>query len=142
MKKSFTRRDFTKLTTAALGGAVAGASFLGSGLQPARAQVGEGDYDPSKHACRGLNECSGLGAGGDNDCAGQGTCATVNNTCAGSNECKYQGGCGAEPANNECAGEGGCHTPISDADKWAKARELFEERMAAAEKEVGPAPEA
>ena len=139
MKKVFTRRDFTKLTTAALGGAVAGTTFLGSGSKTARADD-DADDAASKHACRGLNECAGNGAGGENACAGQGTCATVEHTCAGSNDCKYQGGCGEEPANNDCSTQGGCHVPIANEEKWATARELFEARMTAAGKDFGEAP--
>ncbi len=37
---------------------------------------------PSKHACRGLN-----------DCKGRGGCKTDLNTCRGKNECKGRGGC-------------------------------------------------
>jgi hypothetical protein len=37
---------------------------------------------PSKHACKGLN-----------DCKGRGGCKTDLNTCRGKNECKGRGGC-------------------------------------------------
>ena len=139
MKNDITRRDFTKLTTAAFGGVVAGAA-LGGKL--AKADGDDEGYDPAKHACRGLNECAGHGADGENECAGQGSCATVSQVCGGHNACKYQGGCGAEPANNECAGQGGCRVPIVHDGKWAQARELFEARMTAAGKEFGDAPPA
>jgi len=95
------------------------------------------------HACRGLNACKGQGVGGDNSCAGQGTCATASaHSCSGQNECKGQGGCDENPGSNACKGQGGCEVPIKKADTWQKAREAFEARMKEAGKEVGAAPAA
>jgi hypothetical protein len=94
-----------------------------------------------KHACRGLNMCKGQGAGGDNACAGQGECATIeHHTCAGQNACKGQGGCGETAGNNDCSGKGNCAVPMH-AGAWDKARETFEGLMKAQGKEVGAAPE-
>ena len=61
MKSSkFNRRDFGKLSAAAFGGMVAGASVL-------------------HHACHTHNECKGEGGcgsnPGENDCKGKGKCA-------------------------------------------------------------------
>lgn len=98
--------------------------------------------DAEKHVCRGLNACEGKGAGGDNACAGQGTCATVAHiACAGQNECKGQGGCGEHPGENACRGQGGCHVPLHEG-MWVSARARFEEAMTAAGKEFGDAPAA
>jgi hypothetical protein len=92
------------------------------------------------HACRGLNSCKGLGAGGENACAGTGACATGKiHTCAGENECKNQGGCGEKPGYNDCKGMGGCGLPIHEG-AWEKARQTFEEKMKAVGKEFGEAP--
>ena len=72
------RRDFSKLTMAAFGGMLAGTAAS------AAAQEKESKKDSKKnpllvepHVCRGLNTCKGKGKGGDNACAGQGNCATV-----------------------------------------------------------------
>lgn len=92
------------------------------------------------HVCRGLNTCQGKGKGGENACAGQGTCATaVAHSCSGQSECKGQGGCGEYPGQNACKGLGECAVPLSD-EAWAKARAAFEEQMKAAGTEVGAAP--
>jgi len=148
-QKDYTRRDFHKLSAAALSGMMA-AGTIGCGSQPApKAADSEdapaGDADTStvaKHACRGLNECKRQGAKGTNDCAGAGTCATVeHHICGGHNDCKGQGGCGKTPGANECAGKGGCGVPMKGG-MWKKARELFEERMKEKGVEVNPAPEA
>lgn len=145
------RRDFTRLSMAAFSGMLAGVTAgCGGADQPAQqAQQPEAPSEttvaeagPKKeiHACRGLNSCKGLGAGGDNACAGQGTCATAKlHDCAGLNECKGQGGCGANPGYNECKGMGGCMIPIHEG-AWEMARKTFEEKMKAAGKEFGSAP--
>jgi len=147
--QDYTRRDFHKLSAAALSGMMA-AGTIGCGSQPAADSSGDSDPASSeagdtstvaKHACRGLNECKGQGAKGANECAGAGTCATVeHHACGGQNECKGQGGCGKTPGANECAGKGGCHIPMSGG-MWERARDLFEERMAEKGVEVKPAPE-
>jgi hypothetical protein len=153
------RRDFNRLSMAALGGALAGATLGCGGSQPAPAPTAGtpadapadadtgGDAAPTTqtakeevHACRGLNACKGQGAGGDNACAGQGACATTAaHDCAGKNACKGLGGCGEKPGANDCKGMGGCQVPMH-AGAWEAARKTFEEKMAAAGKEVGAAP--
>ena len=157
------RRDFTRWTAAAVGGVVAGslAGCAGNPESPAPAP-GEGDAGgatgaqtsgtPAEgshdvaylleepHVCRGLNTCEGKGAGGDNACAGQGTCHNANkHTCHYENECKGQGGCGEHPGQNACKGQGECAVPLGK-PTWETARAAFEKAMAAAGKEVGAAP--
>ena len=78
-----------------------------------------------KHACKGMNSCSGKGGcktaknecAGKNGCKGQGGCATVEkHDCATKNACSGQGGC--KSASHECAGkntcksQGGCAVPV------------------------------
>lgn len=112
------------------------------------------------HACMGLNACQGHDRYGNNTCAGMGYCATAQaHTCHTLNNCHGQGGCGLygsaeeqqRPAANECAWQGSCAVPIQaerfstlgpNAGKstWLLARKLFEERMAKARRNVGPAP--
>jgi len=93
------------------------------------------------HTCRGLNTCKGKGRSKENECAGQGTCASVADaSCGGSNECATLGGCGPTAGINECKGHGGCHVPLMD-DAWKQARSAFEIAMAKINKEVGAAPE-
>ena len=95
-----------------------------------------------KHVCRGLNQCKGAGAGGENACAGTGACATIAaHLCAGNNECKGQGGCGEKPGENACKGMGSCAVKLKE-HAWGKARTNFEAVMTAAGKEVGAAPAA
>lgn len=134
---SFSRRDFNRLTSAALGGLLSGA-VLGctpAGNGGAGAPVA-GKEKNDKHVCRGLNECKTAA----NACAGQGQCSTVAaHGCAGHNECKGEGGCGATPGENDCKGKGGCGVPLEHA--WKTARENFEKRMKAASKTFGKAPE-
>jgi hypothetical protein len=128
------RRDFGKLTLAALGGVVAGALLTGRTVW-AEEKAGGGD----KHLCCGLNACKGQGADGKNDCAGQGSGATVEaHGCSGMNNCKGLGG-GDNPAANDCKGKGGCNVPLSG-DGWKKARASFEASMKKAGKKFGPAP--
>lgn len=150
MTDSFSRRDFTKLASAALSGMVAGAMLTGCdpGTKDKTAAKDAKDSKEKlaaatgeKHACRGLNECKGQGADAKNACAGQGTCATVaHHSCGGQNECKNLGGCGTTPGSNECKGQGGCAVPMTHGDAWDRARVAFEARMKAASKTVGPAP--
>jgi len=154
-KKNLTRRDFTALSAAAMGGILAaGAIGCDSGTKPApvspaddqSSSEGDGSSDETstvaKHACRGLNECKGKGKTGENQCAGAGECATAaSHVCAGHNGCKNQGGCGDTPGANECAGKGGCAVPM-EGSMWEKARKLFEERMKEEGVEVNPAPAA
>ena len=144
VKSDLNRRDFSRLTAAAVGGLMAGASLGASAL-------GADDKVPKKdkkknpmlgepHVCRGINMCKGLGADKKNACAGQGTCATAKeHLCHFMNECRGQGGCGAKPGENECKGKGECGVPMSS-KAWQKARKRFEELMKKEGKEVGPAP--
>jgi hypothetical protein len=117
------RREFQKLTAAALAGLAAGAT-LGcsgrSGAGPAARDNGD------KHLCRGLNECKGQGKGGANECRGQGACATVaEHACGGANDCKGLGGCGKTAGANECKGQGGCHVPLMES-AWDTLRKRKE----------------
>ncbi|MBI3863558.1 MAG: hypothetical protein HY290_16835 [Planctomycetia bacterium] len=155
------RRDFHRLTMAALGGALTGTvvgcgddkpaapakSGAGTPSQPATdaksasradTEVAQADVKGEPHACSGLNACKNQGASGKNDCAGQGDCATKSwhHTCGGHNACKGQGGCGETATINDCKGTGGCHIPLMGS-AWKSARKHFEERMKEAEKEFG-----
>ncbi len=142
---NFKRRDFHKLTMAAVSGLIAG----GAAGQTASAQDDSGKtkltMDPAllaqePHVCRGLNTCKGKAKGGDNSCAGQGNCASVEkHTCQGTNDCKGQGGCGGYPGQNTCSGKGHCAVPLKR-DVWETARTQFEEVMGDMGKKVGKAP--
>jgi hypothetical protein len=155
--KDLNRRDFHQLTMAALGGMMAG-SLAGceNGASPVSEQAAApapvnspappGNTETvsllmqEPHVCRGLNMCKNQGASKENDCAGQGTCASVaQHDCSGQNECKGQGGCGAKPGENDCKTHGGCHVPLMD-HAWTTARKNFEAAMKAAGKNVGAAP--
>jgi hypothetical protein len=119
-KDDVSRRDFGKLAFAAFGGVVAG-SMLGGKLLSADEKAAAG---------------KGQGAGGDNECAGQGKCSTTEaHGCQGSNACKNQGGEGV----NDCKGKGGCAVPIKG-DAWKAARKNYEAAMTKAGKKFGPAP--
>jgi hypothetical protein len=146
------RRDFNRLTFAAVGGLMAGIAQAASPAFADDAKKKEEDKKKDKkelHVCRGLNSCKGQGAEVDldgdkkpdvNACAGQGACATAKHiTCGGENACKGQGGCGATPGENDCKGQGHCHVPLMDS-AWKKARARFEARMKKQKKEVGAAP--
>jgi hypothetical protein len=160
------RRNFHKVSLAALSGLVSGAAGCGkpgappaappagSSMEDALSQPTEGaaldvatDLTPQeqllvddKHVCRGLNTCKGLGRSKDNSCAGQGSCASIaDHACAQQNECKGQGGCGEDPGFNACKGMGGCHVPLMD-EAWTKARTAFEAAMKKSGKSVGVAP--
>jgi hypothetical protein len=122
------RRDFAKLTLAALAGLSAG-----TGTPEAQA------YDPNRrnenplfsdpHVCRGLNTCRGKGADRRNKCAGTGVCATARaHPCKMHNDCRGQGGCGDKPGENECRALGACDVPLKPRI-WNLARRRFEELM-------------
>ena len=139
------RRNFSQLTAAALGGMLAG---TGSSVmaEDKKADKPKLSVDPSllltePNSCRGLNACKGKGKG-DHNCAGQGACAAVAaHSCAGENACKGQGGCGGYPGQNTCSGKGHCAVPLS-AEAWKLARKQFEQLMKDTGKKVGPAPAA
>jgi hypothetical protein len=141
------RRDFHKLSMAALGGALAGAGMARADDKKSSSDDKPKPKDPKKpallqepHVCRGLNTCKSKGKGGKNDCAGQGACATAKaHTCGGENDCRGLGGCGKSPGENECKGKGECHVPLAD-DGWKKARTRFEAEMKKADKKFGDAP--
>lgn len=160
------RRDFNRLTSAAFGGMVAG-SVLGCDQQQASRETADagGDADvvaeegsgtqeetteegaaaqslliDGKNVCRGLNHQCGGHKGGDNSCAGKGSCATAAaHDCHASNECKGEGGCGSKVGQNSCKGKGECAVPLGD-KAWKTAREAFEKAMTEAGKKFGDAP--
>jgi len=158
-ERPFDRRDFNKLTAAALGGLAAG-TVLGCGgtnppapapsTAPGTSAAPSAGTDPGpgtvavaaveKHLCRGLNECKSKGKDGKNSCRGQGACFTVaKSSCAGQNECKGLGGCGGTEGANECKGKGGCHIPLME-DAWKKVRERKEAEWKEKKLEAGAAP--
>lgn len=136
------RRDFERISAAAVGGLLAGAS-AGAAKADDKPPGKDKNKNPmlgEPHICRGINMCKGLGTAKDNACAGQGACATAKaHSCHADNECRGQGGCGAKPGENNCKGMGECAVPLS-AGAWKKARAKFEELMAKEGKKVGPAP--
>jgi hypothetical protein len=149
---TFQRRQLLRLAFAALGGLATGAlAGCGNSTKTTTASEGSGPKDKDAenlprllqdpHVCRGINTCKNKGKKGTtNECAGQGTCATVAaHDCNGMNACKGQGGCGEHPGENDCKGKGGCEVPLSD-KTWPKARKRFEELMTKAGKKFGPAP--
>ena len=162
MKKTdVNRRDFNKLTMAAFGGLMTGAvagcggqkegeggtstgtdsAEEGGDAQPTETAMADNPLLEEPHVCRGLNTCKGKGAGGENECAGQGTCASAeHHACHGENACKGQGGCGETAGQNDCKGMGECDVPLGD-DAWTAARAKLEELMSAQGKTLGPAPE-
>ena len=156
------RRDFNRLTSATLGGLLAGTiAGCGGGDEPAGGgaaggNAGGGGTEPAgggtelaenpllsePHVCRGLNTCKGEGKSGDNECAGQGACATAaEHTCHTQNECKGQGGCGEMAGQNACKGMGECAVPLKE-ETWEKARAKFKELMETAGNTVGEPPAA
>ncbi|MBI1349419.1 hypothetical protein GC163_24395 [bacterium] len=157
--KDVSRRDFTRLAAAAVGGMMAvggiaaasekkGAKAAGS-TKAAAPAAGEGpviNVDPGlllqdKNVCRGLNACKTEGKG-EHVCAGQGSCATaVAHSCNTMNECKGQGGCGGYPGQNTCSGKGHCAVPLKQST-WDLARKQFEQLMKDNDKMVGAAPAA
>ena len=136
-KSEMNRREFQRLTGAALGGLIAGAGLIGSAAQAAD--------DPANilsdpHVCKGINTCKGKGKDGKNSCAGTGSCATAAaHTCHKANACKGQGGCGGHPGENACKGQGACAVPLKP-NVWSKARKTFEAAMKAKGEKFGPAP--
>lgn len=169
LRDDLNRRDFHKLTAAALGGMVAGSAVgcgggdagkgtkpADKGTKPADKGAGSGttsekgggdavavnDWTGDVHVCRGLNACKGKGMGGTNSCAGQGACATAKaHDCHTHNDCKFQGGCEESAGTNACKGKGDCAVPLNDGT-WKKARAKFEAAMTKAEKKFGDAPAA
>ena len=132
------RRDFVRLTAAAVGGILAGLSTASAAEEKAKEE--KNPLLSDKHVCRGINTCKGKGKGEKNDCAGMGACATAKaHTCKGENDCKGQGGCGEHVGENACKGKGECAVPL-DAKAWSKARKRFEVLMNKADKKFGPAP--
>jgi hypothetical protein len=148
MPDSLDRRDFHKLTAAALSGLAAGA-ILGCGGQTAAPPAQSAPGDDSRataaadvHLCRGLNECKGQGKGGENACRGQGACATAKeHACSGQNECKGLGGCGGKEGANACKGQGGCHVPLMEG-AWETLRKKKDAEWAAQQLEAGQPPPA
>lgn len=154
-QSNLTRRDFHRLSMAAFSGIVAGTAAgcarepaspppaagggTDDGGQPSVA-AGENPLLVEPHVCRGLNTCKGLGKGGDNECAGQGACATAEaHSCHYENKCRGQGGCGETAGRNECRGKGECAVPLAE-DTRKKVRQAFEEAMRAAGKPFGDPP--
>ena len=120
------RRDFAKLSLAALTGFSAGAS-VEAAYDPAKRNENPLLSDP--HVCRGINTCRGKGADRRNKCAGMGVCATARyHTCKMHNDCRGQGGCGEKPGENECRALGSCDVPLKP-KLWNHARRRFEELM-------------
>jgi hypothetical protein len=137
--QDLSRRDFGKLSVAALAGLSlgGGTSFAADDKATTKNPLLS---DP--HVCRGLNTCKTKGADKKNSCAGTGTCATAkSHPCGAGNECKGQGGCGEKPGENACKGQGDCHVPLAK-DAWKKARKRFEVLMKADNKKFGKAPKA
>ena len=136
------RRDFHKLTSAALGGLAAG-SVLGCGkpgVGTAKTGTETTVAKAEVHLCRGLNDCKGQGKDGKNTCRGQGVCATAKeHSCGSQNECKGLGGCGETAGANSCKGEGGCHVPLMDS-AWETLRKKKEAEWTEKKLEVGFAP--
>src|SRR4051794_12066657 len=87
------RRTFHQLTAAALSGIAAGSLAGCGGEKPGNKPAGGATGTPvaaaaEVHLCRGLNDCKGKGKGGNNDCRGQGACATAKeHACGGKNDC-------------------------------------------------------
>ena len=134
------RRDLGRWALAAAAGIAAGAALQGCGGEAEVDGKDDGLLVQEPHVCRGLNTCKGLGAGGQNECAGQGTCASVEaHGCAGINECAGQGGCKAMAGRNTCKGQGGCGVPLGHG-AWDGARKAYEAQMAAAGRDFGEAP--
>jgi hypothetical protein len=142
-QNDLSRRDFARLTLAAVAGMCAGAGAVSNSTLAADAKKGEKNPllgDP--HVCRGLNSCKGKGTDKKNSCAGTGQCATAaKHGCGAQNECKGQGGCSEKPGENACKGQGECSVPLHGS-AWKKARKRYEELMKAAGKKFGKSPAA
>lgn len=140
-KSELSRRDFQRLTAAAMGGLLAGTALGGTAAAADdKKKKKKNPLLSEPHVCRGLNTCKGKGADKKNGCAGQGACATAkHHLCHYMNECRGQGGCGAKPGENECKEKGECGVPLSS-KTWKKARARFEELMKKEGKKVGAAP--
>jgi len=144
-ESKFSRRDFSMLSAAALGGLLVGCETTPAGTTADASS----ELLKEPHVCRGLNTCKGNGScktadnacKGKNACAGRGACATAEkHDCAGHNTCHGQGGCGAHPGENSCKGKGKCAVPLSD-KAWKNARANFEKAYEAKHgKKPGPAP--
>ncbi len=104
------RRDFQRLTAAAVGGLMAGAAAGSSASAADKAPQKDKNKNAmlgEPHVCRGINMCKGLGASKDNACAGQGTCATAAaHTCHAANDCRGQGGCVRQARREQLQGQG------------------------------------
>lgn len=156
MRSNLNRRDFGKLSAAALSGMLAGTvgcnqsgKEKGEDESPAGGDTSVSAFLQEPHVCRGLNSCKGNGScktaanacKGKNACAGQGACATAKeHACDGMNACKGQGGCGDTPGENRCDTKGTCSVPLEE-KTWAKARANFEAALKKAGKPFGTAPE-
>jgi hypothetical protein len=139
---SLDRRKFHQLTAAALSGLATGAALgcRSEPAPPATVQANAAKANPDVHLCRGLNDCKGKGKGGNNECRGQGDCATVKeHSCGSENECKGLGGCGPLAGANECAGKGGCHVPLMD-EVWKTVRKRVETEWKDKQLTYGEAP--
>lgn len=151
------RRDFARITAAALAGTMTGSLVgcgksepTGGGGDAVAAAFDENLLLSEPHVCCGLNACKGNGscktAGneckGKNECAGLGKCATAeHHACGGLNECKGQGGCGTNPGENGCSEKGKCAVPLKP-DKWKMVRAKFDKLYTAEHgKAPGAAPE-
>jgi hypothetical protein len=136
------RRDFSRLSMAAFGGVVVGATGLAAAAQ-SKEEGKEGETSlllQEPHVCCGLNTCKGKAVDKKNACAGQGSCATAEkHSCHGENACKGQGGCGEKPGENACKGKGECGVPLQE-KTWKKARKNFEAAMKKADKKFGSPP--
>jgi hypothetical protein len=132
----FDRREFHRLSAAALSGLAAGVVGCGKGTPPGGTTVAKADL----HLCRGLNECKGQGKDGKNDCRGLGNCATAKeHSCGGQNDCKGLGGCGETVGANACKGHGGCQVPLMEG-AWETLRKRKEGEWAEQKLEFGVAP--
>lgn len=164
------RREFAKLTLAAVAGLVAGVFLRRATEQaPEKEKAGSppvrGDKAPATldkatlpttppgtdvtllargdpHVCRGLNLCKGKGKDHKNACAGQGACATAEeHSCNGLNSCKGQGGCDGTAGINQCKGKGACAVPLKE-EVWKLARSRFEQLAKGKQLKLGTAPAA
>ena len=136
LESNVSRRQFSQLAAAAVGGLMLGsASVQGQDKKEVASLLLK-----EPHTCRGLNTCKEKDATKKNSCAGMGNCATAKaHECKGHNECKGQGGCGAKPGENACKEMGECAVPLSE-KAWKTARKNFETAMTKAGKKFGDAP--